>query len=1150
MVAGAAAPSLRWPGWALVVAAGVLVVCLARLPSVEVETDLASLLPAGRTYTDDYLHFLERFGGLEQVYLVVGAERETAEGVLLDAALWLEDQLEQSVLFESARSGIDEADEDFVLEWVVPNAPFLLAEEELERRLRELQPEALARRAQSIRGQVASPLSPGVTQLLQIDPLGWSTDLLTPSRGEDSLPVDAMSGRFLSPDGGAALVIASPAEGELDAASGRAILREVARLEEALRAEWDADDAWGLRLRPLGGPLYAAWDEAALRNDLQVTLSISLLLSLLVLALGLRSVLLPLATGATLALAGLVTVVALQLLLGQVLGLSLGFSAVLIGLGVDAMIHGAGRWRAAAGAASPTLEAVRTAGPAVVVALLTTAVAFLSLQLASLRLVREVGLLVVVGLAAVLLSTLLVSIPLAVRSDARATGAGRGLAGWATQVPEVLVRCGQRHRTLVLAVASSLALGALLLAPRIDVQGDLSGFRPASHPALETERELLERFRLGADSVQVLVRGDDLDGALERARALAAGLRATEESELAVTTPSDLLAPERVGSRASRLRELDLQRVATNLEGALREAGLAPAAFAPGIEALKRWGEGPVRAPPSAWPDWVHRQVRTGDGGAAEVLVTVRAAGAAAAAALADDIGGEGIAVASSSLVARDVEAASVGDLGRLAGAASAGLFVVLVLAYGLRPRRIAMALLPVGLGSLVTGAGLVLLGQPLDLLGVAMLPILLGIGIDDGIHATLDSGASGSVIDSVRGAAPAMTLTTLTTALGFGSLGLSSIPSLAAAGLMVALGVTLCWLATLLVLPALSGPPAGPSDRRASAPLREVSSQAPEVAGWRRALFGRLHWSGAFWYRLHAFGVRILPEWILPPATRLFALIFVLGLGGVRRGIASNLDAVLGRAQGWVRWQRSYRTLLNHAWCMNESYEGLQGLGERRAPKVEGLEHWRAVADPGLGFVMVTAHVGHWEVGSHLTEAGKVPRVHVIREPEMDPGAQEYLEELTGHASGDDYVVHFTRGEDPTLGAVLLRALRQGEVVALQGDRPSARGRAVEVELFGRSLQIPAGPAALARAAEVPLLPVFVFRDGRQISTLCFRPPIEVSSTRPSRPATAAAMQAYATELEAAIRREPHQWFCLRALWPESGGGSDADSSTARVRA
>ena len=113
-----------------------------------------------------------------------------------------------------------------------------------------------------------------------------------------------------------------------------------------------------------------------------------------------------------------------------------------------------------------------------------------------------------------------------------------------------------------------------------------------------------------------------------------------------------------------------------------------------------------------------------------------------------------------------------------------------------------------------------------------------------------------------------------------------------------------------------------------------------------------------------------------------------------------------------------------------------------------------------------------------------------------------------------------------------LLSFLRRGDIVAVQGDRPRATGRSCEVEIFDRPLRLPVGPAALARAAGVVLLPAFVFRRGRHSSQVVFRPPVRV--TESGRAGLAAAMAEISGHVEWAIRQEPHQWFCFRDLWPK----------------
>jgi lauroyl/myristoyl acyltransferase len=157
---------------------------------------------------------------------------------------------------------------------------------------------------------------------------------------------------------------------------------------------------------------------------------------------------------------------------------------------------------------------------------------------------------------------------------------------------------------------------------------------------------------------------------------------------------------------------------------------------------------------------------------------------------------------------------------------------------------------------------------------------------------------------------------------------------------------------------------------------------------------------------------------------------------------------------------------------------------------------------------------------------------VHLVREPEVDPRAQEFIEQCVAAVQGAHYTMHFQNG-DPLQGVALVEALQRGEIVAIQADRPRAGGRTVDATLFGRPFAVPAGPAALARTAGVPMLPVFALREGRRRVRVVFRPPIEVPRTAQRGSDLAVAMRSVAAAIEEGIRRAPHQWFVFRELWP-----------------
>jgi lauroyl/myristoyl acyltransferase len=315
------------------------------------------------------------------------------------------------------------------------------------------------------------------------------------------------------------------------------------------------------------------------------------------------------------------------------------------------------------------------------------------------------------------------------------------------------------------------------------------------------------------------------------------------------------------------------------------------------------------------------------------------------------------------------------------------------------------------------------------------------------------------------------------------------------------------------------------------AAPARETAHSAPHApeAGWIRRLLGPFYVTGIFWYRFHCWGVRFLPSWGIYLLMPLFVGFFSLTLRNIRNAIAANLVPILGPC-GWLEHQlRIFRTIWTFSWCLTERYERLNTDRKFRM-SADGMEHWRELDVPDRGFILVTAHIGNWEVGSMLPASEKQRKVHVVREAEGDPRAQRFISDLIRRASCDNYITHFA--EDPQLGMTLLGALRQGEVVALQSDRPRAGGRTVEAELFGEAFPLPMGPAALARAAEVPILPVFIFREGRLSYRAAIRPPIHVPRTADRQADLENTVSKLAAELERAIAGRPHQWFCFRKLW------------------
>ncbi len=135
-------------------------------------------------------------------------------------------------------------------------------------------------------------------------------------------------------------------------------------------------------------------------------------------------------------------------------------------------------------------------------------------------------------------------------------------------------------------------------------------------------------------------------------------------------------------------------------------------------------------------------------------------------------------------------------------------IMVVALLMLDLRSvRDTFLALFPVQLGLMSTFGIMGLLGVPLNAANLIVLPLVLGIGIDDGVHIIHDFRKfyqGKGVYRITPSTSMSVILTSLTTILSFGTLMLAQHRGLQSLGLVLVIGTTCCWLSSLLILPAV----------------------------------------------------------------------------------------------------------------------------------------------------------------------------------------------------------------------------------------------------------------------------------------------------------------------------------------------------------
>ena len=189
------------------------------------------------------------------------------------------------------------------------------------------------------------------------------------------------------------------------------------------------------------------------------------------------------------------------------------------------------------------------------------------------------------------------------------------------------------------------------------------------------------------------------------------------------------------------------------------------------------------------------------------------------------------------------------------------------------------------------------------------------------------------------------------------------------------------------------------------------------------------------------------------------------------------------------------------------------------------GFEHLEAARARGKGGLLVTAHLGSWELGGMVLALDGVPlTVVTLEEPttELTRWRESYRRRLG--------VKTVAVGSDPFSLVGIISALRRNEFVAMLVDRPYANS-GVPVRLFSRDTLFSTAPALIHQHTDAAVLPAFVLQTitGRYASLI--QPPVEMARE----PASAAAnAQRIAAVFESTIRAHPEQWYNYVPVWSE----------------
>jgi len=194
------------------------------------------------------------------------------------------------------------------------------------------------------------------------------------------------------------------------------------------------------------------------------------------------------------------------------------------------------------------------------------------------------------------------------------------------------------------------------------------------------------------------------------------------------------------------------------------------------------------------------------------------------------------------------------------------------------------------------------------------------------------------------------------------------------------------------------------------------------------------------------------------------------------------------------------------------------------------GKEHLMQMLDNKTGGLLISAHVGSWEVAGQLV-GNHGNKFNVVIFDAEHERIKKYLSTITADRNYDFIVMHNDLTHIFQIGA----ALKNYEIVSFQGDRFVDETKTITVNFMGRPAKFPTGPFYIAAKFDVPVLFFFAMKETKKQYKFYFTPAVKNDAFKNHKNREEQVrymLEQYVVELESIIKKYPEQWLNYYKFW------------------
>jgi predicted LPLAT superfamily acyltransferase len=196
-------------------------------------------------------------------------------------------------------------------------------------------------------------------------------------------------------------------------------------------------------------------------------------------------------------------------------------------------------------------------------------------------------------------------------------------------------------------------------------------------------------------------------------------------------------------------------------------------------------------------------------------------------------------------------------------------------------------------------------------------------------------------------------------------------------------------------------------------------------------------------------------------------------------------------------------------------------GLRDRYTYEFDGIENIHELAREQSAGIMISAHVGNFEVASHFLDSFEKP-IHLVTTDAEREAIKRFLDSVMAKPTIQFLVVK----EDLSHVFEMHQVIADKGMICFTGDRFMPQSKTLTGRLLGKEAAFPAGPFLLSAKLSTPVLFVYVMREKNRHYHLYAR-----KAQFKNRDAQSL-LDAYTNSMEEILAKYPLQWFNYYDFW------------------